>query len=191
MKIWWFFIFLKNFLKGFLLWTTFFIFSVFKNFFKAFLLWTTLQKKWRFLCFGKSRVSSSRFQKIKFLKSITFHRFSMVLKTVLIGFEPILRRQNDFCHYVEKSICADSFLDISKLIQRFFKRSFFHTFYSKTVKNIDFSPKLKTFKLTQDFSKDRFFHTFYSKTVKNNDFSPKLKRSSSPKIFQKIVFSYF
>ena len=95
--------FLKNFLKGFLLWTTFFIFSVFKNFFKAFLLWTTLQKKWRFLCFGKSRVSSSRFQKIKVLKSITFHRFSMVLKTVLIGFEPILRRQNDFCHCAENS----------------------------------------------------------------------------------------
>ena len=120
------------------------------------------------------------------------------ISQIFNGFEDSFDRVRTYTQAAErflslcgKSICADSFLDISKLIQRFFKRSFFHTFYSKTDKNIDFSPKLKTFKLTQDFSKDRFFHTFYSKTVKNNDFSPKLKRSSSPKIFQKIVFSYF
>ena len=120
------------------------------------------------------------------------------ISQIFNGFEDSFDRVRTYTQAAErflslcgKSICADSFLDISKLIQRFFKRSFFHTFYSKTVKNIDFSPKLKTFKLTQDFSKDRFFHTFYSKTVKNNDFSPKLKRSSSPKIFQKIKISNF
>ena len=88
------------------------------------------------------------------------------ISQIFNGFEDSFDRVRTYTQAAErflslcgKSICADSFLDISKLIQRFFKRSFFHTFYSKTVKNIDFSPKLK--------------------------------RSSSPKIFQKIVFSYF
>ena len=89
------------------------------------------------------------------------------ISQIFNGFEDSFDRVRTYTQAAErflslcgKSICADSFLDISKLIQRFFKRSFFHTFYSKTDKNIDFSPKLKTFKLNQDFSKDRFFPHF-------------------------------
>ena len=75
----WFFLFLKNFLKEFLLWTKFYFFRNSKNVFKGFLLWTTFAKKSRLLCFEKSRVTSRDPKELKLVISVKFHRFSMVL----------------------------------------------------------------------------------------------------------------
>ena len=99
----WFFLFVKIFSKGFCFERLFRFLVIQKTFSNGFCFERLLQKKSRLLCFEKSRVTSRDPKELKLVISAKFHRFSMVLETVLIGFEPILRRQSDFCHCTENS----------------------------------------------------------------------------------------